>query len=74
MGKVFKAISVLSAIIFNLSTQVFASEEISKASMAEQPTDVYRQAFYAAVATMVIMCVLWLIIFRPKFKSSSEEF
>ena len=74
MGKVYRTVLILSAIIFNMTVRVFASEEISKASMADQSTDVYRQAFYAAAATMFIMGILWLIIFRPKFKSSNEEF
>lgn len=74
MGKVYRTVLILSAIIFNMTVQVFASEEISKASMADRSPDVYRQAFYAAAATMFIMGILWLIIFRPKFKSSNEEF
>ncbi|HCW74185.1 MAG TPA: hypothetical protein DHM90_10760 [Clostridiaceae bacterium] len=74
MGKLYKTVLILSAIIFNFTTQVWASEEMSKASMADQSPDVYRQAFYAAAATIFIMGILWLIIFRPKFKSSNEEF
>lgn len=68
-----RIIVILTAIIMNMTTRVWASEEISKASMADS-TDVYRQAFFAAAATMLVMGILWLIIFRPKFKSSSEEF
>ncbi|WP_312652758.1 hypothetical protein [Proteiniclasticum sp.] len=74
MGKVYRTILFLSAIIFNFGTLVYASEELSKSSMVESTGDVYRQAFYAAAATMLVMGILWLIIFRPKFKSSNEEF
>lgn len=73
MGKAGKIVFLLSAIIFNMGSLVYASEEISRASMGDS-TEVYRQAFYAALATMIILSVLWLIIFRPKFKSSNEEF
>jgi len=71
MGFLKKTMISALAFCLSLSHRVFASEEVSKASMGEAPS-IYLQAFYAAMATLLVMSVLWAIIFRPKFKSSNE--
>lgn len=66
-----KTILIMMAISSSLSQKVFATEEISKSALAD-PSNVYLQAFYAAVATLLVVFVLYAIIFRPKIKSSTE--
>lgn len=53
------------------SSQVaMATEELKQSSFGTQ--EVYVQALLAAFSTLLIMVILWMIIFRPKFKSSQE--
>lgn len=52
------------------SQMALASEELKQASFSSQ--EVYVQALLAALSTLLVMGVLWMIIFRPKFKSSQE--
>lgn len=61
----------MMAMSLSLSQTVLASEEVSKSTMGSG-SDVYFQAFCAAMATLLVVFVLWAIIFRPKFKSSTE--
>ena len=46
------------------------AEELKQASFSVQ--EVYVQALLAALSTFLVLVVLWMIIFRPKFKSSQE--
>ncbi|MFH5836908.1 hypothetical protein ACHAL6_12630 [Proteiniclasticum sp. C24MP] len=71
MGCLKKSVLLMMAMSVSLSQTVFASEEVSKSSMGSA-SDVYFQAFCAAMATLLVVFVLWAIIFRPKFKSSTE--
>ncbi len=66
-----KSIFTIMVLCFSLSQTVYASEEISKSSMGNA-LNVYLEAFYSAVATLLVMVVLWAIIFRPKIKRSTE--
>jgi len=52
------------------SQMAMSSEELKQASFSAQ--EVYFQALLAALITLLVMVVLWMIIFRPKFKSSQE--
>jgi len=47
-----------------------AAEELKQSSFGSQ--EVYVQAFIAAFSTLLVMVILWMIIFKPKFKSSQE--
>ncbi|NCC79075.1 MAG: hypothetical protein EOM07_05675 [Clostridia bacterium] len=71
MGSLIKSILFMMALSTGLSQTVSASEEVTKASIGNA-SDVYFQAFCAAMATLLVVFVLWAIIFRPKFKSSTE--
>lgn len=71
MGSLNKSILYMMALSTGLSQTVSASEEVTKASIGNA-SDVYFQAFCAAMATLLVVFVLWAIIFRPKFKSSTE--
>ncbi|NLB20827.1 MAG: hypothetical protein GX829_08440 [Clostridium sp.] len=55
-----------------LSNKVLANEEIKKASVIRE-SDVYLKAFYAAFATLLVILIVWLIIFRPKFNGSDHK-
>lgn len=66
-----KSILMTMAISISISQTVSATEEISKSALADA-SDVYLQAFYAAVATLLVVLVLYTIIFRPKIKDSTE--
>lgn len=66
-----KSILIMMAISTSLSHRVFATEDISKAALVDA-SNVYLQAFYAAVATLLVVFVLYAIIFRPKIKDSTE--
>ncbi|HBT18726.1 MAG TPA: hypothetical protein DEA52_01565 [Clostridiaceae bacterium] len=63
-------ITVAVWMIFS-STLVLATEEVRKSSVTPSDNE-YIQAFYAAIATLMVLTLLWIIIFRPKFKSSHE--
>ena len=71
MRRIKKSILMTMAISISLSQTVSATEEISKSALADA-SDVYLQAFYAAVATLLVVLVLYTIIFRPKIKDSTE--
>jgi len=71
MRRKIRSIVIMMAILTSLSQRVFATEDISKSALAD-PSDVYLQAFYAAVATLLVVIVLYTIIFRPKIKDSTE--
>ncbi len=55
-----------------LSHKVLASEGIKKASMIKE-SNVYLKALYAAFATLLVILVVWLIIFRPKSSRSNHK-
>ena len=71
MRRIKKSILMMMGISISLSQTVSATEEISKSALADT-SDVYLQAFYAAVATLLVVLVLYTIIFRPKIKDSTE--
>lgn len=71
MRRMKKSILMMMGISISLSQRVSATEEISKSALADA-SDVYLQAFYAAVATLLVVLVLYTIIFRPKIKDSTE--
>lgn len=71
MRRKTKLILIMMAISTSLSQTVYATEDISKSALADA-SDVYLQAFYAAVATLLVVFVLYAIIFRPKIKDSTE--
>lgn len=71
MRRIKKSILMMMGISISLSQTVSATEEISKSALADA-SDVYLQAFYAAVATLLVVLVLYTIIFRPKIKDSTE--
>jgi len=52
------------------SQMAISFEELKQDSFGSQ--EVYIQALLAALSTLLVMVVLWMIIFRPKFKSSQE--
>lgn len=52
------------------SQVAMATEELKQSSFGTQ--EVYVQALLAAFSTLLVMVILWMIIFRPKFKSSQE--
>jgi len=52
------------------SQMAISFEELEQDSFGSQ--EVYIQALLAALSTLLVMVVLWMIIFRPKFKSSQE--
>lgn len=55
-----------------LTNTVLASEEVKKSSMMNRGND-YLEAFYAASATLLVILIIWLIIFRPKFNGSDHN-
>ena len=71
MRRKTKLILMMMAVSTSLSQTVFATEDISKSALADV-SNVYLQAFYAAVATLLVVFVLYAIIFRPKIKDSTE--
>ena len=71
MRRIKKSILMMMGISISLSQRVSATEEISKSALADA-SDVYLQAFYAALATLLVVLVLYTIIFRPKIKDSTE--
>ncbi|MBO1264415.1 hypothetical protein J3A84_05090 [Proteiniclasticum sp. SCR006] len=71
VGSFSKTLLFMMMISAGLSQTVTASEEVAQASIGNA-SDVYFQAFCAAMATLLVVFVLWAIIFRPKFKSSAE--
>lgn len=71
MRRMTKSILILMTISLSVTQTVFASEEVSKSALADA-SDIYIQAFYAAIATLLIVFVLYAIIFRPKIKDSTE--
>ena len=71
MRRIKKSILMMMGLSISLSQRVSATEEISKSALADA-SDVYLQAFYAAVATLLVVLVLYTIIFRPKIKDSTE--
>jgi hypothetical protein len=71
MRRKTKSILIMMAISVSLTQTVFATEDIAKSALADA-SDVYLQAFYAAVATLLLVFVLYMIIFRPKIKESTE--
>lgn len=48
----------------------YTMDEVRNSSMAAG--EIYLQAFIAALCTLLVMGILWMIIFRPKFKSYNE--
>lgn len=60
-----------------LLSSVEASSQVASTSQELKQSafgsgEVYVQAFMAAFSTLLVMIILWMIIFRPKFKSSQE--
>ncbi|SFN90520.1 hypothetical protein [Proteiniclasticum ruminis] len=70
MGWVAYISGILLSSVEASSQMALASEELKQASFSSQ--EVYVQALLAALSTLLVMGVLWMIIFRPKFKSSQE--
>lgn len=70
MGWVAYISGILLSSVEASSQMALASEELKQASFSTQ--EVYVQALLAALSTLLVMVVLWMIIFRPKFKSSQE--
>lgn len=70
MGWVAYISGILLSSVEASSQVVMASEELKQGSFSAQ--EVYVQALLAALSTFLILAVLWMIIFRPKFKSSQE--
>ena len=70
MGRVAYISRILLSSVEASSQMAMSSEELKQASFSTQ--GVYVQALLAALITLLVMLVLWMIIFRPKFKSSQE--
>lgn len=70
LGWVLYISGILLSSVEASSQVVMASEELKQASFSAQ--EVYVQALLAALSTFLVLVVLWMIIFRPKFKSSQE--
>ena len=70
MGWIAYISGILLSSVEASSQVVMASEELKQASFSV--LEVYVQALLAALSTLLVMVVLWMIIFRPKFKSSQE--
>ena len=51
---------------------VLANENVKKASIVNDG-EVYLKAFYAAFATLLVILVIWLIIFKPRFNGSDHK-
>lgn len=60
------------SLLLILSEKVLANEDIKKASVIRE-SDVYLKAFYAAFATLLVILIVWLLIFRPKFNGSDHK-
>ena len=56
-----------------LTRTAWATEKLKKASIVSD-SEVYLKAFYAAFATLLVILVIWLLIFRPSFKGSDDKF
>ena len=70
MGWIAYISGILLSSVEASSQMAMSSEELKQASFSTQ--GVYVQALLAALSTLLVMVVLWMIIFRPKFKSSQE--
>lgn len=68
-----KSILALLAGFVLMTRTVWASEDLKASSMMSEG-DIYLKAFYAALITIMVLITLWVIIFRPGFKSSDDKF
>lgn len=57
---------------FMMVNPVLANEKVKKASVVSE-SEVYLKAFYAAFATLLVILIIWLIIFRPRFNGSDHK-
>ncbi|WP_313125923.1 hypothetical protein [Proteiniclasticum ruminis] len=70
MGWIAYISGILLSSVEASSQMAISFEELKQDSFGSQ--EVYIQALLAALSTLLVMVVLWMIIFRPKFKSSQE--
>ncbi len=73
MKSLKKSFILFLACFLMLTRTVQANEKLNKASIMSD-NEVYLKAFYAAFATILVILIIWLIIFKPTFKSSDDKF
>ncbi len=72
--KLLKKIVVLFPVLCLMLTRTAWANEKVYSSTVLNHSEAYLQAFYAAFATLLTISLIWLIIFKPKFKDSDDSF
>lgn len=69
-----KAVGAVLGLILSGGTTVFATEDVTLRSSAAamEANNLYREAGYAAAVTVVILLVLYILVFHPKFKRYAD--